>query len=65
MNLASETLQSYVGEYKGEQGFEFNVTLKDGKLFAVPGRQQPLSLMAVDKTTFTPIALEYFGTLTS
>ena len=59
-----ETLQSYVGKYKGEQGFEINATLKDGKLFAALGAQQPLSLMAIDKTTFRPIAFDGFGTVT-
>jgi len=60
----AETLQSYVGKYKGEQGFEINATLKDGKLFAALGAQQPLSLMAIDKTTFLPIAFDGLGTVT-
>ncbi len=60
----AERLQSYVGKYKGEQGFEINVILKDGKLFAAPGAQQPLSLMAIDKTTFRPIAFDGYGTIT-
>jgi catechol 2,3-dioxygenase-like lactoylglutathione lyase family enzyme len=59
-----ETLQSYVGKYKGEQGFEINVTLQDGKLFAAPGAQQPLALIAVDKTTFRPTAFDNYGSLT-
>jgi len=59
-----EILQSYVGKYKGERVAEFNVTLKDGKLFAAQGGQQPLSLMAVDQTTFIPIAFDNFGTVT-
>ena len=57
-------LQSYVGKYKGESGIEFNVTLKDGKLFAAPGGQQPLRLMAVDQTTFRPNAFDNYGTVT-
>jgi catechol 2,3-dioxygenase-like lactoylglutathione lyase family enzyme len=60
----AETLQSYVGQYKGEKGFEINVTLKAGKLFATPGREQPLSLMAVNKTTFKPIDFDDYGTIT-
>jgi len=60
----AEILQSYVGKYKSEQGFEINVTLKDGKLFAALGGQQPLSLMAVDKTTFRPTAFDNYGTVT-
>jgi len=59
----AEILQSYVGKYKNEQGVVFNVTLKDGKLFAAPGGQQPLSLIAVDETTFRPTAFDDFGTL--
>lgn len=53
LEVEPEILQSYVGKYKGEQRVEFNVTLKDGKLFA-PGSQEPLSLMALDQTTFRP-----------
>lgn len=59
----AEILQSYVGRYKSEQGFEINVTLKDGKLFAAAGGQQPLSLMAVDQTTFRPTAFDNYGTV--
>ena len=57
-------LQSYVGKYKGERGAEFNVTLKDSKLYAAPPDQEPMSLMAIDKTTFRPIAFDNFGTVT-
>ena len=60
----AEILQSYVGNYKGEQGFEIIVTLKYGKLFAALGDQQPLSLMAVDKTTFRPTSFDDYGILT-
>ncbi len=60
----AETLQSYVGRYKGEQGFEINVTFKDGKLYAAPGSQEPLSLLAIDQTTFRPIAFDNYGTVT-
>ncbi len=57
-------LQSYVGKYRGERGAEFNVTLKNGKLYAAPGDQEPMSLMAIDQTTFRPIAFDNFGTVT-
>ena len=57
-------LQSYVGKYKDEHGVEFNVSLKDGKLFAAAGGQQPLSLMAVGNTTFRPIAFDDYGVVT-
>ncbi len=59
-----EILQSYVGKYKSEQGFEINVTFKEGKLLAALGAQQPLSLLAVDKFTFRPTAFDDYGTLT-
>lgn len=50
-------LQSYVGKYQSEDGFEFNITFKDGKLFAAPGGQQPMRLMAVNTTTFRPTVI--------
>jgi catechol 2,3-dioxygenase-like lactoylglutathione lyase family enzyme len=62
--VEAEILQSYVGKYQGERGFEIHITFKDGKLFAALGRQQPLSLMAVDQTTFRPITFDNFGTVT-
>jgi hypothetical protein len=63
-DVDAETLKSYVGRYKNEQGLEFNVTCVDGKLFAAQGDQDPLSLMAVDSVTFRPIAFDNYGTLT-
>jgi len=59
-----ETLQSYVGEYTNEHGAVFNVTLKDGTLFAAPGSNFALRLLAVNQTTFRPIAFDNFGTIT-
>src|SRR5262245_55731235 len=50
-----ETLQSYAGKYKHDEGFEINVSYENGKLFAAPGSQELLSLLALDKTTFKPI----------
>ncbi len=50
----AETLQSYVGKYKNEQGTEITVTVKEGKLFATPAGQPPFGLIAVDQTTFRP-----------
>jgi hypothetical protein len=64
LEIDAITLQSYVGKYKGERGVEFNVSFDDGKLFAAPGDQQLLSLMAIDQTTFRPIAFDNFGTVT-
>lgn len=60
----AETLQSYAGRYTGGPGIELNVTLKDGRLCAAPGGQEPLSLMAVDQTTFRPIAFDNYGIVT-
>lgn len=52
------TLQTYVGKYKNEQGVEFSLTTRDGKLFLTPPGQQPFALMAIDKTNFRPTAFE-------
>jgi Glyoxalase/Bleomycin resistance protein/Dioxygenase superfamily len=60
----AEILQSYAGKYKGEHGFEINVTFEDGILFAAPGVHQPLSLMAIDQATFRPIYFDEYGTIT-
>lgn len=53
-----ETLESYCGRYKGEHGPEVEITIKDGRLYAAPGAQEPLSLWPLDQTTFKPIAFE-------
>jgi hypothetical protein len=53
-----ETLQSYVGRYKGEHGPEVEITMKEGRLFAAPGAQEPISLWPLDQTTFKPIAFD-------
>ena len=60
----TEKLESYAGRYTGDHGFEIDVTFKDGKLFAAPGAQTPLSLMAFDEITFRPIAFDNYGTIT-
>ncbi|HEX8492252.1 MAG TPA: ankyrin repeat domain-containing protein [Pyrinomonadaceae bacterium] len=56
--IAVETLQSYVGKYKGEQGSEVAVTFTDGKLYVTQPGQGPLLLSAIDKTTFKPTAFD-------
>ena len=53
----AETLQTYAGKYRGDPGPEIAVTIKDGKLFATLGRDA-YELMALDKTTFRPIAFD-------
>ena len=55
------TLQSYAGRYKGETGPEATITVKDGKLSVAGFGPQIIPLMALDKTTFRPIA---FGGIT-
>ena len=52
--VKTETLQSYVGKYRSEQGSELSVTLNEGKLSAGPPGQPPFGLSAVDDTTFRP-----------
>lgn len=56
LELSPETLQSYVGKYKGDPGPEISIMLKDGKLFAGPPNQPPLVLMATDQTAFRAVA---------
>jgi len=43
---------------------EINVSFTNGKLFAALGRQEPLSLMALDLITFRPLFFDNYGTLT-
>ncbi|HYV09896.1 MAG TPA: ankyrin repeat domain-containing protein [Pyrinomonadaceae bacterium] len=61
MEVDAATLQTYVGKYKGETGPEVTFSLKDGKLFVAGFTPQPQPLMALDKTTFRPLA---FGGIT-
>jgi ankyrin repeat protein len=58
LEIDAATLQTYIGLYKSEQGTEFAITVKDGKLFAAPANQAPLALMAIDRTTFRPVAFD-------
>ncbi|HXG67548.1 MAG TPA: ankyrin repeat domain-containing protein [Blastocatellia bacterium] len=48
----ADTLKSYAGLYKNEQGTEFEFTVKDGRLVGGPKGQNPFSMTALDKTTF-------------
>ena len=52
-----ETLQSYVGQYKGERGLAAEITLNEGQLYATPAGQQPIRLWPLDQVTFRPIPL--------
>jgi ankyrin repeat protein len=58
LEVDAAILQSYVGKYKTEQGPEIAVTFRDGKLFGSFAGQQPLAMMATDKTTFRPVAFD-------
>jgi Ankyrin repeats (3 copies)/Domain of unknown function (DUF3471) len=58
LEVDAATLQSYAGKYKSEQGFELTISVKDGKLIGAAAGQPPLTLMALDKTTFRPTAFD-------
>jgi ankyrin repeat protein len=60
LEVDAATLQTYAGTYRGDPGPEIAIAVKDGKLFATLGRDA-YQLMAVDKTTFRPLA---FGGIT-
>ena len=47
------TLQSYVGNYKGDPGPEISIALKDGRLIGTGGGGA-LTLFPLDRTTFRP-----------
>jgi hypothetical protein len=61
MEVDAATLQSYAGKYKAEPGPEFSIVVKEGKLFASGLGRQEIVMMALDKTTFRPLA---FGGIT-
>jgi|ERR1041384_260086 hypothetical protein len=56
VEVDAATLQSYAGKYKGDTGPEVTVTAKDGKLSVAGFGPQPIALMALDQTTFRPVA---------
>jgi uncharacterized glyoxalase superfamily protein PhnB len=58
----AETLRSYAGEYESEQGLKASVAVRNGVLSVALAGQPPLSLVAVETTTFKPLALN--GTIT-
>ncbi|MCM3869666.1 MAG: ankyrin repeat domain-containing protein [Pyrinomonadaceae bacterium] len=58
LEVDAATLQSYVGKYKSEQGPEITFAIKDGKFIGIAAGQQPLVMMATDKTTFRPVAFD-------
>jgi hypothetical protein len=58
LEIDAATLQTYVGRYKSEQGTEFVIHGQGWKTFRAPANQGPLVLMAIDKTTFRPVAFD-------
>jgi ankyrin repeat protein len=59
IEVEAATLQSYVGKYKPEtQGIDLTFTLNEGKLLVTPTGQQTIAMMALDKTTFKPVAFD-------
>ncbi|HEX6185695.1 MAG TPA: ankyrin repeat domain-containing protein [Pyrinomonadaceae bacterium] len=57
LEVDAATLQSYAGKYKGDPGPEITFTVKDGK-FIGTGGGGPITLMAVDQTTFRPVEFD-------
>jgi hypothetical protein len=57
--IDAATLQSYAGKYKGDPGPELSIAVKDGKLIAISAQApNPITLMAIDKTSFRPVEFE-------
>jgi len=56
LEVDAATLQTYAGKYKGETGPEATVLLKEGKLLVAGFAREPIPLMALDNTTFRPLA---------
>lgn len=54
LEVDADTLRSYAGRYKNEQGFAVAINFESGKLIAAVTGQPNLTLMAVDRTTFRP-----------
>jgi len=56
LEVDAATLQSYAGKYKGDPGPEITIAVKAGNLVATGLGRQDISLMALDKITFRPLA---------
>jgi hypothetical protein len=56
--IALKTLRSYAGTYQGDNGPAVEISLKEGRLFAAPGAQEPISLWPLDQNTFKPMAFD-------
>lgn len=55
VQVDAATLQTYAGKYKGDQGPEATITVKDGKLFVGGFTRDVQPLFAIDATTFRPV----------
>lgn len=55
--IDAETMQSYVGNYKGDQGMAAEISIREGRLYVTPAGQQPMSLWPLDQRTFKPVAI--------
>jgi hypothetical protein len=55
LQVDAAILQTYVGKFRGEPGPEITISLQEKTLFANVGRDS-FALMALDQTTFRPIA---------
>lgn len=58
LQIDAAILQTYVGRFKPETGAEIVFTVKDGQLLATPTGQQQIAMMAIDKTSFRPVAFD-------
>jgi len=56
LEVDAATLQSYAGKYKGETGPEVTFLVKEGKFLVAGFTREPVPLMALDTTTFRPLA---------
>lgn len=55
--IPPETLQSYVGNYKGEHGLAAEISLDEGQLYVTPAGHHTMRLWPVDQVTFRPIPI--------
>lgn len=55
--IAPETLESYIGNYKGERGLAAEISLDEGQLYVTPAGQPAMRLWPVDQVTFRPIPI--------
>jgi catechol 2,3-dioxygenase-like lactoylglutathione lyase family enzyme len=51
-------LQAHTGLFKGQKGMEAKISLNDGKLYAEPGGEGRLRLIAIDRNTFRPLTFD-------